>query len=263
MTGAVLNACVWLSLVYAGAFAIVYSIWRRQHLRRRAQIGAAHRHAERERIARCLHDTLLQGMHALLIRLQTWEQDPQIPVGQRAEIAAATHQMRAVLTEGRDRIVMLRHSNFGQADLVEAFRDIAHVEAKDATAGFDIRVTGAELPLVPGGFEHILSIVKEAIINAFRHANASRIEVIIEYRRSDLRVCVADDGCGLYESDEEPPANARHFGLLGMKERAAELMGQLSIVANGSRGTLVRLTVPAASVYADNAVRPPVLHLGR
>jgi signal transduction histidine kinase len=202
MTGAVLNACVGLSLVYAGASAIVYSIWHRRHLQKKAQIGAAHRHAERERIARCLHDTLLQGMHALLIRLQTWEQDPKIPVTQRAEIATATNQMRAVLTEGRDRIVMLRRRNFGQSDLVEALRDTVHLEAKGATVGFEIMVCGEELPLAPGGFEHVLSIVKEAIINAFRHADASRIEVTIEYRRSDLCVCVADDGCGLYESDK-------------------------------------------------------------
>jgi signal transduction histidine kinase len=263
MTGAVLHACVWLSLGYAGASAIAILIWRRRRLRVRAQIGAAHRHAERERIARCLHDTLLQGMQALLIRLQAWERDPQIPVGQRTQIVTATNQMRALLIEGRDRIVMLRRSNFGRSDLVEALRDVAHLQAKGVTLGFGITVSGEEIPLVSGGFEHVLSIVKEAVVNAFRHADASRIEVTIEYRRSDLRVCVSDDGCGIYAPEKEAPASARHFGLLGMKERAAELMGQLDIDANGSRGTLVKLTVPAASVYAQNAVRPPVLHLSR
>jgi signal transduction histidine kinase len=261
MNSTVLYACGLLTAGYLAVTGIAFLVWHRRQLRDKARAGAAHRHAERERIARCLHDTLLAGMHALIIRMQAWEKDTRFPDDERAQIATATNQMRGLLIEGRDRIAMLRRSEFGQSDLVEALYAVARLQPKGSTVAFQVTITGEEAQLVSGGFEHVLSIVKEAIVNAFRHAQASRIDVTIDYGKAGLRIVVADDGCGFFFPYQEPGANPQHFGLLGMKERAMELAGQLSFAPNEGRGTQVRLQVPAQTVYARRAIRPPVLRL--
>jgi signal transduction histidine kinase len=199
-----------------------------------------------------LHDTLLQGLHALIFRLQAWESDLVIPPEQRAEIALATAQARALIIEGRDRIAMLRRIHIGPEDLVAAFRSVADAQPRGQTVEYDIAIVGEQRSLSADGFAHLLDIAKEAIINAFRHAKANRIGVTIEYQKSRLEVVVQDDGCGM---PTEGAAAAHHFGLLGMKERALELDAELSWTGNGVRGTCVTLKVPAISIYpASTAV---------
>jgi signal transduction histidine kinase len=261
MNSTIVYACRLLPAGYLAVTGIAVLFWHRRQLRDRARVGAAHRHAERERIARCLHDTVLSGLQALLIRMQAWEKDTRFPDHQRGEISTATNQMRGMLIEGRDRIAMLRRTEFGQSDLVEALYAVADLQPNGSTVAFQVTITGEEAQLVSGGFEHVVSIVKEAIVNAFRHAQASRIDVTIDYGKVGLRIVVADDGCGFFFAYQEPSANPQHFGLLGMKERAMELAGQLSFAPNEGRGTQVRLQVPAQTVYARSAIRPPVLRL--
>jgi signal transduction histidine kinase len=250
MTASSIYPVALLTVGYVATTAIAVVAWRRRQRRDRARIGDTYRHAERERIARDLHDTLLQGMQGLVLRLQIWERDVGIPEDRRSEIAAATDRVRSLLIEGRDRIAMLRRVEFGQADLLEALDAVARVEAQESTADFRVTISGKEIPMRSDGFGEVVDITKEAILNAFRHARATRIEVIIEYHRSALQINVKDDGCGFDFPDRKTPRSSRHFGLLGMKERAKELSGQLMFGPNGSRGTQVKLCVPADALYA-------------
>jgi signal transduction histidine kinase len=210
--------------------------------------GAAVR-AERERIARDLHDTLLQGIQALLFRLQLWESDPDISESHRAEIAALVTQARAIVVEGRDRIVMLRRTDAQPADLTEA---LAAIERQGCTADgvqFEVSIEGERRSLTLEAHEQLVDIAREAVRNAYRHACPSRVTVRVEYRRGSLRMSVTDDGRGIDPAALERQCKARHFGMTGMRERAKQLGARFWVGANEGAGTRITVVVPARTAY--------------
>ena len=208
------------------------------------------RHAERERIARELHDTLLQGIQAILFRLQAWGKQNVIPADQRTEISMVAMQARDIVVEGRARILSLRRTDIARSELIEALRALASTEALDHPAVFEIEVRGEERPLNPEAYEHLLEIAREGIRNAYRHAHAETISVSIDYQNSALRVIITDDGRGIEDSRIRDSTIAGHFGIVGMRERAKELRGTLTIGQIGKEGTSLALRIPAASIYA-------------
>src|SRR5262249_21663724 len=113
----------WFRIACAAGLAVVIAFafysWLEQ-VKRRDRQRIRDRHAERERIARDLHDTLLQGIHALLFRLQNWETDPALPTGYREEVSAVVKQARCIVIEARDRILMLRREHVQPTELLEA-----------------------------------------------------------------------------------------------------------------------------------------------
>jgi signal transduction histidine kinase len=242
----------WLAALCAAVgLSLTWVIFERRirHLKKHIVNGAEQRRAERERIARDLHDTLLQGIHALVFRLQVWETDAAIPAERRAEIALATCQARSLMVEGRDRIAMLRRREIGHRDLLAALRVVAEIESRVFDAAFEIVTAGPERQLTPEGFEQLLDITKEAIINAFRHARASRILVRINYQPAGLRVEIEDDGIGTTYCPEQRPEMTAHFGVTGMRERASEMGGLVELGGRTDRGTRVTVSLPSASIY--------------
>ena len=210
--------------------------------------GAAVR-AERERIARDLHDTLLQGIQALLFRLQLWETDADISESHRAEIAALVTQARAIVVEGRDRIVMLRRTDAVPADLTEA---LAAIEKQGCAADgvqFEVSIEGERRSLTLEAHEQLVDIAREAVRNAYRHACPSRVTVRVEYRRGSLRMSVTDDGRGIDPAALERQCKARHFGMTGMRERAKQLGARFWVGANEGAGTRITVVVPARTAY--------------
>jgi signal transduction histidine kinase len=239
--------CAALTLIVSCA-VFAYRI---RDLKIRIRNAAEQRHADRERLARDLHDTLLQGIHALLYRVEVWEADAAMPVDRRREIALVIRQVRALMIEGRDRIALLRRSEIGHQDLLSAVRAVASLESYARAVAFEIVSLGAEESLAPEGFGQLLDIIKEAIVNAFRHALAARILVRIEYQRTALRVEIKDDGVGIDPHSQSGERANRHFGILGMKERTSEMGGTLELESYATGGTQVRLTLPAAAIYAS------------
>lgn len=224
---------------------------RLEQLKKHIREGLELRHIERERIARDLHDTLLQGIQALLFRLQAWGKQSAIPLDQRNEISTVATQARAIVVEGRDRILELRRTNIAQTELIEALKAVASSEGAGSSAVFSVAVKGEERELIPEAYEQLLEITREGIRNAYRHAGAGNISVIIEYQAARLQIAIVDDGRGIDASMASAAQQARHFGLLGMRERAAELRATLIIEKNAKKGASLTLSVPAETVYVE------------
>ncbi|MGA0609609.1 two-component regulator propeller domain-containing protein [Caldimonas sp. KR1-144] len=241
----------WFAILCAMAALGMVSLAYRQRLRRvtaavRARVEA--RVIERERIARDLHDTVLQGVTALMLHVRAAvEQMPkESPIKNALEQALAS--ARATLTEGRDRVVDLRSTGsldkLSKGNLAEAVADACE-ELGRTYCGPSYRVIkeGRVLALSHEQMVEVFSIVREALTNAFRHAGASQIEVLISYQPDCLRVSVQDDGVGFDAGTGSSSSPPGHFGLLGMQERARGIAAALEI-RSGPTGTELLLTLP-------------------
>jgi signal transduction histidine kinase len=204
--------------------------------------------AERERIARELHDTLLQGVQAMALQLDAWARDPRLPVCCRVEMTTLAQQGRAIAIEGRDRILNLRRSG-EQTDFLATLEDQVTAVATNQTMALNFRRTGRERPLTSRASASLVAIAREAVINAFSHARGSVVHLIVDFGRRGLTVRVIDDGCGIEKTHFAQPRQLRHFGLLGMLERAQDLDAELRVRRHWRGGTEVRLWVPDHCAY--------------
>ena len=244
---------LWFRFLCLG-LALLVAAWlvylRLEQTKLRLRQSFALRHAERERIARDLHDTLLQGIQGLLFRLRVWAKDASLPATQREEMALVAEQTRTMVIEGRDRISALRQASLAHADFADALKTVASTEGAGQSATFSMTIEGEEHALIADGYEHALEIAREAVRNAYRHARATRIGAHIEYRKSSLRITIADDGCGIRAAAAVDVSASGHFGILGMRERASQLRAVLRMGSGEKTGTTVELTIPAATIYA-------------
>jgi len=203
------------------------------------------RHGERERIARDLHDTLLQGSQGLILRLHAISQSPQTPDRVRGQLESAMQLAERNLAEGRERVNALRDGPFAGRDLASALADVHAEYAGHGTNPLRLTVEGATPPLQADAAEEVFLIGREAIRNALRHANASAIEVELSYGARCFLLHVRDDGVGI--ADEN--AGHGHWGLQGMRERAQRLGAELRLWTRPGLGTEVALAVPARRLY--------------
>ena len=208
---------------------------------------------ERTRIARELHDTLLQSFHAVLLQFQTVSRLlPDRAMDAKVRLESAIAQADDAITEGRDAVQSLREFTCEGTDLAQAISTVGEGLANDATdqrpAAFHVSVDGEPRTLHPVPRDDIYKIAVEAMRNAFRHAEAQRVAVEIRYDHEQFRLRVRDDGKGIDAADLSRQARMRHFGLRGMRERATVLGGKLEVWSEGA-GTEVELSVPAGKVY--------------
>ncbi len=245
------------------ALAVIALLWlayslRVQRVRAQARAGMEVRLAERERIARELHDTLLQGFHGLVLHFQAVAS--RLPKGRpaRALIDDALLRADAVLAQSRDRVAELRTSA-GSENLAEAWMAAAAEFGAGATIAFDVTVEGTPRPLHPLVHEELLRIGEEAVRNAFRHAEASRIGVLLSYNRLHLRLLVRDNGVGLPAASVPAGPRPGHFGLAGMRARARQIGGVLRIVSRPGAGTELLLSIPGRAAYARHNRRRRLL----
>lgn len=207
------------------------------------------RMAERERIARDLHDTLLQGFHGLMLRFQTVAD--RLPPGEpaRALMDDALERADAVIVEGRDRVRNLRPPKQSR-DLGEALAEAAKQVSWDSRARVRLVAEGKPRPLHPIVFAELMAIGREAFSNAFRHANADTVEASVIYGRRELRLRVRDDGVGIAPEISTDHGREGHYGLAGMRERARKIRGVLTLSSRPGVGTDVLVEVPAKIAYA-------------
>jgi len=248
----------------AAALALLWALYR-YRVRQIAFVYDARLEArvnERTRIARDLHDTLLQSLHGLLFRFQAAANLlPGRPGEAKQTLESAIDQAAQAITEGRDAVQGLRSSSLVAADLGSAVGELAEelaaaasVDGASSRPVVDLTVTGAQRDLAPLVRDEIYRITAEALRNAYRHARARRIEIEISYGERELTVHVRDDGCGMDPSllGGDRPG---HFGLPGMRERAAIAGGRLELWSHVGSGTEVELTIPAATAYTAPRVR--------
>jgi len=208
------------------------------------------RHGERERIARDLHDTLLQGSQGLILRLHAISQSAQTPDSVRTQLESAMQLAERNLAEGRERVNALRDGPFAGRDLATALADVHAEYAGQGTNPLRLTVEGTPPPLQPDAVEEVFLIGREAIRNALRHAEASAIEVELSYGSRCFLLHVRDDGVGIADDD----AGHGHWGLQGMRERAQRLGAELQLWTRPGLGTEVALAVHARRLYHR---RPP------
>jgi signal transduction histidine kinase len=206
------------------------------------------RQRERDRIARELHDTLLQGFQGLVLRFQAIlnripEDDPL-----HASVGNALLRADEVLIEGRDRVREIRSEP--SSDLHNLVESFGHSQASESTS-FRLFLVGAEVALRPLIRDDAYSIAREALTNAFRHASASQVEAELVYDRTRFSLRIRDNGTGM---DERTVSRGRlhHWGLQGMRERAHLSGGKLSIRSSPGAGTEVELLIPGKLAYAES-----------
>jgi len=207
--------------------------------------------AERERIARDLHDTLLQGFQSLILKFHGIARRIPALDAVRQDMEEALDYADRVLIEGRDRVWSLRSSAVSLTDLPAAFRRVAEELPPGREVKVKTVVEGAVRELHLMVLEESYSIGREALINALRHSEGTNIEVKIIYHPTHFQLRVRDDGRGIDPDVLEKEGRDGHWGLQGMRERAGRIGGQIELRCRrrpGS-GTEVELTIPAKIAY--------------
>jgi signal transduction histidine kinase/ligand-binding sensor domain-containing protein len=251
-----------LALCAAGFLALLWGIYRLriQQLQHQFAIGLEARVNERTRIARDLHDTLLQSFHGLILRFQAATNLlPERPVEAKQRFENAIDQAAQAITEGRDAVQGLRSSTVETNDLAMAISALGEELAAGGTiadsALFRMAVEGTPRNLHPILRDEVYRIAGETLRNAFRHAQARQIEVEIHYDARQFRLRVRDDGKGIDPEILGEDPRPGHFGLHGMRERAKIVGGQLDVWSELDSGTEVELSIPASRAYATPSTR--------
>ena len=223
--------------------------------RARVQRANGRTRDERLRVARDLHDTLLQSFQGLVPVFQTARNLLPGQSDRAAEVLdEGLHDAADAIVEGRNAIQNLRAKPSLDPDLGSllnaAGQELAQSPEADGSApAFRVVVEGSRLPLAPLLRDEIYRIGREVLRNAFRHAHAGRIEAEIRYDRDMFRLRIRDDGKGIDSSVLKEGARTGHFGLPGMHERAKKMGGRLKIWSEPGAGTEAELTVPARIAY--------------
>jgi signal transduction histidine kinase len=248
-----LCACFFLALLWAAYW------WRVRQMHHQFEITLDARVGERTRIARELHDTLLQSFQGLLLRFQTAFQIlPERPVEAKEKLGSAIEQAAEAITEGRDAVQGLRDSTTQTNDLALAISTLGEELAADSTGhcpAFRVAVEGQSRDLHPILRDEVYKISAEALRNAFLHASATQVEVEIRYDDERFRLRVRDDGKGIDAAVLSAQSRQGHYGLPGMRERATLMGAKLTVWSEVDAGTEVEVRVPASIAYAISRKR--------
>jgi signal transduction histidine kinase/ligand-binding sensor domain-containing protein len=209
---------------------------------------------ERERIARELHDTFLQGLYALLLRFQTISDAVPEDTPARKMMEDALNRADTVLLQGRESLRGLRGDPSLTMSVAEELEHLAHECRQDSEAAFTLSITGQERALHPVIRDETIQIGKEAIFNSFRHSGAASVRVQLCYDRAFFSLTVADDGCGIDPDVLAKGGKAGHWGMLGMRERSRKIGAHFTVSARHKGGTEVRLRVPSNLAYSKRAI---------
>jgi signal transduction histidine kinase/ligand-binding sensor domain-containing protein len=237
------------------SLALLWLLYRRHlhQVARQFDARVQERVNERTRIARELHDTLLQSLHGLMFQFQAVRN--MLP-GRTDEamktLDGAIQRTEQAIAESRDAIQDLR-SAADQGDLGQALatlgKELTGSEASQDAPTFRVTVEGEVRRLPPILHDEICRIARELLRNAFRHARARRIEVEIRYEESTFLLRIRDDGAGIDPAILRDGGRAGHWGLHGVRERARRIGAQLDFWSESGAGTEIQLEVPAATAY--------------
>jgi signal transduction histidine kinase len=197
------------------------------------------------RLSRELHDTLLQGMVGVALQLEAVSDPSNGPPAVTAEwLRRMRRYLEEYIREARQSIGELRSAKLQSVDLASALRDNAVSSVSGTNIQVDFDTFGDHAQLRPPVEAAILRIGNEAISNAVRHSGSEVVRVQLAYSSLAFQLTVHDQGRGF----EVPQVSqyAAHFGLLTMKERAAEIEADLRLDSRPGGGTTVTLTVPLA-----------------
>jgi signal transduction histidine kinase/ligand-binding sensor domain-containing protein len=243
-----LCAMAFLALLWGVYRVRLYQIAREFNVRLEERVG------ERTRIARDLHDTLLQSFQGLMLRLQVVNE--LLPDGKAKEQLETTlERADQAIAEGRGAVYDLRSSVTITNELPEAVRALGDELATGDSAAFRLVVEGSTRDLHPIIRDEVYRISREALRNAFSHAQARNIETELTYAERAFRLRIRDDGAGI-PSEILEQGRAGHYGLPGMRERARQVGGKLEIWSGPRAGTEIELSIPGSVAYSAVTGRP-------
>ena len=231
-----------VALAIVGLLAWIYTR-RLASINERAQI----RMDERERIARELHDTLLQSVQGLLLTLGSVLSERKLGEEVRRELDRALAMARRVVVESRSRVSHLRTDAPADECPLETFLEADADEGE--AAPYSVHVEGRMRRLRHEAGIEVVAVLREALRNAATHAGATHITLRVKYGRWRLVAEVVDDGIGIPAGRDDVSQREGHWGLSGMRERAAILGGVLHMTSAPGQGTSIRLVLPARQLY--------------
>jgi signal transduction histidine kinase/ligand-binding sensor domain-containing protein len=203
--------------------------------------------AERARVSREIHDTLLQSLAALGVEIEAIasQLDPAQSTA-RDDLRRVRRQVGHSLRDARESILELRRDGMKTPDVVNSLREVAERTERTYGVHVDISVNGRRPPHCSADVDlQLFRIGQEAITNAIRHGHATEVRIVVSYEKDRVRLSVCDNGCGFTIDEQqgvrEPGA---HFGLQTMRERAARISGRLEIVSTPGSGTTVETLIP-------------------
>ena len=260
--GATLNfsiAPAWYQTNWFGALcvaSVVFIVWLLHRLRMR-QVTAAistrfdERLAERTRIARDLHDTLLQTIQGSKLVADDALDPSADPDRMRRAIKQLAVWLGRATEEGREALNSLRTSTTEKNDLSEAFQRAMEECQLQGSMEASLSVAGDATEMHPIVRDEVYRIGYEAIRNACVHSRATQLQVELTYAR-DLALRISDNGVGIDPAIADRGKQG-HFGLQGMRERAARIVGKLTVVSSATSGTEIKLVVPGSVIYRKAA----------
>jgi signal transduction histidine kinase len=220
----------------------------------------AERLSERSRIARELHDTLLQSFQGLILNFQRARNLlPGRPDQAMAQLDTALDRAESAIMEGRDAIHDIRGTTPQSGDFTGVIsalgEELASEYGPSGAPTFRLVVEGNPKPVSPIVGDEIYRITREALRNAYTHANARNVEAEIRYEEKLLRVRIRDDGIGINKSHLGETGRVGHYGLRGMRERATRIGAQLDVWSEKGAGAEIELRVPHQIAYEADAQR--------
>jgi signal transduction histidine kinase/ligand-binding sensor domain-containing protein len=205
--------------------------------------------AERARVSREIHDTLLQSLAAIGVELETIatqlepSQDPA-----RDGLRRLRRQVGHCLREARESILELRNTSLKPRALVDLLRELADNTTKNKGIPTEFVVIGRPRQCSGDADVQLLRIAQEAVTNAVKHGRATQIRITLHFDKDGVRLAIVDNGCGFVPEERDPaPATGHHLGLLTMRERAARLRGKLALISSPGVGTTIEAAVPLAA----------------
>jgi signal transduction histidine kinase len=242
-------------LGYCGIVVIGYILqYYSESARRESEARLEERIQERMRIARDLHDTLLQSFQGLMLRFQAVDEMlPACPTEAKKALEAALDRADQAISESRDAIADMRTQTLPSQDLAKSMAALLTQLTEELTGTrssvtFRVLVEGAPRTVRANLQDEIYRIARESLRNAFRHGQARHIETEITYGES-LRLRFRDDGKGIDPSVLEHGGRAGHWGLPGMRERAKHIGAQLEVWSEHGAGTEIELSIPGSLAY--------------
>jgi signal transduction histidine kinase len=234
--------------IIGGLLWLVYHV-RMQYLTSQVQKRLEARTQERLRIARDLHDTLLQGVQGLMLRFHFATE--QLPAAEpaRAVLLDALDRADAVLLEGRYKVRNLRNEVASPAELPTNLRKAADSFETQEVPQITVRVVGEPRTLHPNVSDELYCIGREALTNAILHAEATQIVLELTYKDNELRLTCVDNGCGVSLETLTGRPDEGHWGIVGMHERAKNLGSKLTFQSRLGAGTEISISIEGRNAY--------------
>ena len=251
----------WFRAIYIALF--VFAIWLAFMARvRQLTMRMQERVNERTRIARDLHDTLLQGLVSASLQLEVADRQISADATAKPVVQRVSQLLRLLIDESRRKVRGLRLQRSQEETLERALTQISDDLAAPRKVKYQLVVEGTARSLLPLVREEIYRIGAEALANAFRHAGASAVETVLEYAQDHFRLLVRDDGQGI-DPQVLKAGREGHFGLSGLRERAEKIGARLKVRTAAGAGTEIDLLVPAVAAFEHTDPRGPMYWIAK